>query len=79
MERPNNTAAHNILPIRRSGDERLKTKISTIYFYSLLKFSGQGWNDIGYQSTDLSGFTPHLDMLAATGIKLTSYYGMHIW
>lgn len=33
-----------------------------------------GWNDVGYQSTDLSGCTPHMDELAANGITLTNYY-----
>lgn len=33
-----------------------------------------GWNDIGYQSTDLGECTPFLDQLAADGIKLTNYY-----
>jgi hypothetical protein len=34
----------------------------------------QGWNDVGYQSTDLNGLTPTIDSLAASGIKLTAYY-----
>lgn len=29
-----------------------------------------GWNDIGYQSTDLSAYSPHLDALAAEGVKV---------
>ena len=29
-----------------------------------------GWNDIGYQSTDLVGITPNLDKLAAGGVKV---------
>ena len=37
-----------------------------------------GYNDAGYQSTDLGGAgasaTPHLDSLAAAGVKLSSYY-----
>ena len=33
-----------------------------------------GANDIGYQSTDLGASTPTLDRLAATGVKLSSYY-----
>ena len=44
----------------------------------LLYADDQGYNDIGYQSTDLFELTPHLDSLAATGIKLTNYYGMDI-
>jgi hypothetical protein len=45
----------------------------------LLLADDQGWNDIGYQSTDLEACTPHLDSLAAAGVKLTNYYGMHVW
>ena len=29
-----------------------------------------GWNDIGYQSTDLVGVTPNIDKLAAGGVKV---------
>lgn len=29
-----------------------------------------GWNDIGYQSSDLAGITPNLDKLAAAGVKV---------
>lgn len=29
-----------------------------------------GWNDIGYQSSDLLGITPNLDKLAAGGVKV---------
>ena len=45
-----------------------------IMFYA----DDQGWNDIGYQSEDLFAATPHLDALAAGGIKLTGYYGMPV-
>lgn len=34
----------------------------------------QGWNDVGYQSTDLYELTPTIDALAADGVKLTNYY-----
>ncbi|CAM9152223.1 unnamed protein product [Scytosiphon promiscuus] len=37
-----------------------------------------GWDDIGYQTTDLEGITPNLDKLAAGGVKLTNYYTMPI-
>ncbi|CAM9273078.1 unnamed protein product [Phaeothamnion confervicola] len=37
-----------------------------------------GFNDIGYQSTDLSAATPVMDGLAARGVKLTNYYAMHM-
>jgi len=33
-----------------------------------------GWNDIGYQSTDMPLATPFMDELAATGLKMTKYY-----
>ena len=33
-----------------------------------------GWNDVGYQSTDLSFATPTIDRLAATGLKIGTYY-----
>lgn len=29
-----------------------------------------GWNDIGYQSTDLADVTPNLDRLASLGVKV---------
>lgn len=31
-----------------------------------------GWNDVGYQSSDLSGLTPNIDKLANGGIKVRS-------
>ena len=31
-----------------------------------------GWNDIGYQSTDLHAVTPNLDRMAATGIRVSA-------
>jgi hypothetical protein len=33
-----------------------------------------GWNDVGYQSTDLGDCTPHMDSLAESGVKLSNYY-----
>jgi arylsulfatase A-like enzyme len=38
----------------------------------------QGWNDVGWQSSDLESCTPHLSSLAEAGIVLTKYYGMHV-
>ena len=38
----------------------------------------QGWNDIGYLSTDFKLLTPHIDELALSGIKLTNYYSYHL-
>lgn len=37
-------------------------------------FDDMGWNDVGYQSTDLYECTPFIDDLAAGGVKLTNYY-----
>jgi len=34
-----------------------------------------GWNDIGYQSTDLPGATPNMRAYAEKGVKLTHFYG----
>mgnify|MGYP001794491143 FL=1 len=31
-----------------------------------------GWNDIGYHGSEIK--TPHLDKLAANGVKLENYY-----
>jgi hypothetical protein len=36
-----------------------------------------GWNDIGYQSTDIPLATPFMDELAAAGLKLTKYYSQY--
>lgn len=38
----------------------------------------QGFNDIGYASTDLDGASPCIDSLAATGIILKNYYSQHL-
>ena len=38
----------------------------------------QGFNDVGYNSNDLSGMTPTLDALAGEGIKLRQYYGQQL-
>lgn len=37
-----------------------------------------GWNDVGYQSTDLVGISPHIDDLAGKGIKLHQFYSHHL-
>ena len=45
----------------------------------LITLDDAGWNDFGYQSTDLSTddftVTPHIDSLAGQGVKLKAYYG----
>ncbi|CAB1098994.1 unnamed protein product [Ectocarpus sp. CCAP 1310/34] len=37
-----------------------------------------GWNDMGYQSTDMHAVTPNLNRLAESGVKLSQYYSMSI-
>lgn len=37
-----------------------------------------GWNDIGFQSTDLMGATPKIDALASKGVVFENYYGQSI-
>lgn len=32
-----------------------------------------GWNDMGYQSTDLSAMTPRMNALAEQGVKVRSF------
>lgn len=61
---------------RRNGgnDGRGKTKPNVFF----IMIDDMGWNDIGYQSTDLSHLTPNLDRLAANGIKLNQYYSQPI-
>lgn len=38
-----------------------------------------GWDDIGYQSSDLKGITPNLDKLAADGVKVRSLREKKAW
>lgn len=42
----------------------------------LIVMDDLGWNDIGYQNSDLAAFTPTMDKLAAEGIKLNRHYAM---
>lgn len=44
----------------------------------LMLVDDQGWNDVGYQSSDLSWATPAIDKLADEGVKLLRYYTMHL-
>jgi len=37
-----------------------------------------GWNDLGYQSSDLQSFSPVMTELAENGIKLSKHYSMPI-
>ena len=41
----------------------------------LVTIDDAGWNDVGYQSTDLFEVTPHMNKLAAGGVTLDQYYG----
>ena len=40
----------------------------------LILADDMGYNDVGYQSTDLGAATPTLDSLASRGVELASYY-----
>jgi len=40
----------------------------------LFTVDDMGWNDVGYQSSDLTKATPFMNSLAETGVKLTHYY-----
>lgn len=55
----------------KAGDETLPH----IIFFIV---DDQGWNDIGYQSSDLDWATPFIDHMANTGVKLERYYTMHL-
>lgn len=44
----------------------------------LMLIDDQGYNDIGYQSNDVTGLTPFIDQLSAGGVRLSSYYAMHL-
>jgi hypothetical protein len=69
---------HLVMGWAINGDESTRWTISsTPPHVALFLVDDQGWNDIGYQSTDLFALTPTIDSLAADGIKLTSYYTMH--
>lgn len=37
-----------------------------------------GWNDIGYNSNDMTGMTPNMDQLASGGVTLINYYSQHL-
>ena len=62
---------HGVEKVASSSDWTALTPHIVLYLAD-----DQGWNDVGWQSTDFSGFTPTLDALAAGGVKLTNYYGM---
>ncbi|CAN0259527.1 unnamed protein product, partial [Hapterophycus canaliculatus] len=59
-----------------AGEERPSASSNPNVFFIMI--DDMGWNDIGYQSTDLKEVTPHLDKLAAGGVKMTNYYTMSI-
>ena len=55
-------------PARRHSDEARPNLV-------VLTLDDVGYNDFGYQSSDLHSATPHIDALALRGVRLTSYYG----
>lgn len=44
----------------------------------VLLVDDMGWNDVGYNSNDLQGLSPNIDMLASQGVKLQQYYSQHL-
>ena len=52
-----------------NGEDTTTTHPNVIF----IMVDDMGWNDIGYQSVDLQGVTPHLDKLAAGGIKVSRF------
>lgn len=49
-----------------NGESRRATRPNVFF----ILIDDMGWNDIGYQSTDLWGLTPNMDKLAENGIKV---------
>ena len=41
----------------------------------LMVLDDVGWSDVGYHGSDFP--TPHIDALAATGVKLGRFYGTY--
>jgi len=62
------------------GHEAATTATTTTEMPHIVVFmvDDQGWNDIGYQSSDLDWATPFIDNLAETGVILDHYYTMHL-
>lgn len=73
-ERKENAAAEAV-GSHGGGGGRKMTSRPNVFF---IMIDDMGWNDIGYQSTDLYQLTPNLDKLASDGIKMTNYYTMSI-
>ena len=63
-------------PSRASSSLGSSTALSpTAPHIVLVTLDDVGWNDLGYQSSDLWDATPHIDRLAAKGVRLSQYYG----
>lgn len=60
--------SQNVETVQDSGSGSHNPRVKPNIFFFLI--DDMGWNDIGYQSTDLSAFTPNLDRLARNGIKV---------
>lgn len=65
-ERKENAAAEAV-GSHGGGGGRKMTSRPNVFF---IMIDDMGWNDIGYQSTDLYQLTPNLDKLASDGIKV---------
>ena len=63
-----------------TDDDGTRSKVGGEQMPHIILFmvDDQGYNDIGYQSTDLDWATPFIDNLAGSGIKLDHYYTMHL-
>ncbi|CAM9644646.1 unnamed protein product [Scytosiphon promiscuus] len=56
----------------KSKHEKRQVEPKPNVFFILI--DDMGWNDIGYQSSDMQAVTPNLNRMANSGIKLPQYY-----
>ena len=74
--------SHHTLTAKSLGDQsslvvadlKQSSSSSSLPHVAFVLVDDWGYNDVGYQSTDLGDCTPHMDDLAASGIKLSNYY-----
>ena len=63
-----------------SSDSTNKLEKKLLYHYTnaphivFVLVADWGWNDVGWRSTYMSWTTPHIDALAAEGVKLDAHY-----
>ena len=81
--RPQSLSAASLADITRGDREPNRAAPEGVWLNGstphvvLMLVDDAGWNDVGYQSTDLQDCTPFLDSLSSSGIVLKSFYGMH--